>query len=1122
MNDIADESSALERRDRRARALTELSSELIGVIGSQGTLTFANAPLARLLGPLADGAIPARLLRALVRTDRRRVRTALRALAGGAACEWHGEFQLRAADGRLRCIEARAVDRSADPDVCGILLNARDVTDSQLVEREQHAALLEAGVSVWELDTTTRRMRWITGGAQPPHVAAGEDPEAAWKALLHPEDAGRVVAAFRDLEQGASDRLHIEYRLRGADGAWHHLIKRAHRVNAASAGGSAPTRARFLRGVSIDVTERRNAEEQQARAHERMQQVLQYARISMYERDLVADTVSDAVDWSRDSASVASAMASGHAARWRASVHPQDLQRAQQLFAEHARGETAFAELEYRRRAPDGRWVWIFDRVQITARATDGTPLKVAGVCFDIDRRKRAEIALRQSESRLLAAEWGAEFGLWELDVESGEGRWFSNWCDVEDIDPCEGPEHVRRWDERVHPEDLAQAPVLCGSLYSNARESYEAEYRVRTRSGEWRWILERARVAERAPDGAPVRIVGICINVQARKQAEQALRKSELRFRSVVEFSPGYVCEFAVDEQLEPTLVWVSSGFEKVFGVSLAEFNARGHFSFDHPDDRQGAIERSLRLVRGENVSGEKRIVRADGTIRWLQITTRPVVDARSGRVTAAIGIAHDVTERKLAEEALRESQLHLRWIAEHSSDWLMLIDLDDRVLFINRPITSDSRSDVVGRRLPIEGSVVPAERLRSFVHEVRSSERGCEFEQQFFDPERGQRSLLVRGHCALSGGRVVGIVVTATEITKQRRDERMLTLQARILETMREGVVLFDRSHCIRLTNPAFEKLFGADQGELTGHSLKPLFGSSDVVRRITEAPTPGASEQPIEFECTRFDGSRFAAQCVVTPLVVDGQDHWLAVLNDVTDRRTLEREILEVSNREQQRIGYDLHDGLGQELTGIALMLSALAERIRRDDPARAPEVEGIVALLGQSIESARRLAHGLSPVSVELGGLLPALRKLAERACEAYGLSVTVRTRMSEALRLDAEAATHLYRIVQEALSNAMRHGAATRVRILLSADRHVIRLSVHDNGTGMPAEPNSTGLGQRTMRYRARMIGGALQVEPHRLGGTIVRCECPQGARSATRPDSVDADGFRVVVRPRPA
>ena len=127
------------------------------------------------------------------------------------------------------------------------------------------------------------------------------------------------------------------------------------------------------------------------------------------------------------------------------------------------------------------------------------------------------------------------------------------------------------------------------------------------------------------------------------------------------------------------------------------------------------------------------------------------------------------------------------------------------------------------------------------------------------------------------------------------------------------------------------------------------------------------------PIEFECVRQDDSRFVASCVISPLSMGGTDHWLAVINDVTERKRLERGIIEIANREQQRIGSDLHDGLGQELTGIALMLRGVAAQLNKEKSGARLDVEDVIGLVNNAIESTRALARGLSPVSAQRGGL-----------------------------------------------------------------------------------------------------------------------------------------------------
>jgi signal transduction histidine kinase len=260
---------------------------------------------------------------------------------------------------------------------------------------------------------------------------------------------------------------------------------------------------------------------------------------------------------------------------------------------------------------------------------------------------------------------------------------------------------------------------------------------------------------------------------------------------------------------------------------------------------------------------------------------------------------------------------------------------------------------------------------------------------------------------------------------------------------------------------------------------------------------------SSRPVEFDAARKDGTRFVASCVATVVQLGGADHWLAVVSDITERVRLERTVIEIANREQQRIGSDLHDGLGQELTGIALMLRGMAAQLRNRRLPEHADVEEVIGFVNSAIENTRALARGLSPVSVVRGGLTGALKTLATRMAERSGMPIDVSMPDAEALRIDETAATHLYRIAQEALTNVLRHSGARRARIELLLPAGHVQLTIADDGQGLPASTESaSGLGLEIMRYRARMLGGELTLETCPDGGSAVRCLCPNGPRHA--------------------
>ena len=213
-----------------------------------------------------------------------------------------------------------------------------------------------------------------------------------------------------------------------------------------------------------------------------------------------------------------------------------------------------------------------------------------------------------------------------------------------------------------------------------------------------------------------------------------------------------------------------------------------------------------------------------------------------------------------------------------------------------------------------------------------------------------------------------------------------------------MHEGVVLSDSGGIIRMTNPAFDRMFGFVAGSLIGKHLRQLPCDPPLDRRIAEYSDAAAarSGSPLVSELAvrgaqEGDGTLFV-EAGITSLVLRGERFWLTMLQDATARRQLEREVLEASNREQQRIGNDLHDGLGQELTGIALLLRGLENRAEREAPELSPAIEEVALLVNDAIFTTRALARGLSPVTFDRGGLALALEELARRLSAMFHINV----------------------------------------------------------------------------------------------------------------------------------
>jgi PAS domain S-box-containing protein len=578
---------------------------------------------------------------------------------------------------------------------------------------------------------------------------------------------------------------------------------------------------------------------------------------------------------------------------------------------------------------------------------------------------------------------WGTETGLWDWDVVNDRLTWINDWCAGVDLDTCDGPSHSARWYVNVHPEDLLDFNRRFQALLEGRSESYESEYRMRTRSGNWRWIMSRGRATARDAAGRPLRLGGVTIDIDARKRMELALRDSEARLEAAIWGADLGLWDWKLEDD---SLLWLSD-WPARYGIDAAVRTVRRDQWIDrvHALDRQkyAAEDHALIVDGSDSAESDYRILSTSGDWRWVNVRTR-------------------VIERNAAGKALR-------------------------------------------------------------------------------------------------------IVGACIDVDSRRRAEQMLRTQAVILETMREGIVLVTLDGRIEFTNPAFDHLFGRTSEELAGFSLLKLFNSRQV-----QAPAvvlEGLLEQhgrggKRDMQFRRRDGSQFAGEMLSAEIDLSGEKRILFVVQDVSERKQLESEIIEIANRERRRLGADLHDGLGQELTGISLMLRSLAKRAGLAPTGCGAELDEIIALVNHAIQSARKMALGISPVTLERGGLLPALQTLIGWSRAGYNIEVRLGLSMRSPLRICESAAAHLYLIVQEAINNAVKHGRARSVAVTLRSNRALVSLSITDDGVGIGDPARDTGMGLKLMEYRAAVIGGVMKIKRRRAGGTRVHCVCPQDGGAA--------------------
>jgi PAS domain S-box-containing protein len=352
---------------------------------------------------------------------------------------------------------------------------------------------------------------------------------------------------------------------------------------------------------------------------------------------------------------------------------------------------------------------------------------------------------------------------------------------------------------------------------------------------------------------------------------------------------------------------------------------------------------------------------------------------------------------------------------------------------------------------------------------------------------------------------GAPVGLVGVTRDITARKDAYRKVAegeewLRS-ILESEPECVKVVDGAGRLRLMNPAGLAMIEADDAEtVLGRSVFGLIVPEyRAAFKSLHERVMGGETGVLAYEILGFKGGRRPVESRAVPLR-DEEGSVIAVLSvtrDVSELRMLSREIIEASNREQERFSHDLHDGLGQELTGIALLLKGLQSRLARPTAELGRELADILDLVNAAVQSTRLLAHGLSPVAIERGGLAVALRELVARVRTTSGLRMSFTSRGWRDDLLDMTTRLHLYRIAQESLNNVLRHADARQATVTLAMSRAAATLRIADDGKGVDAQATSaSGLGLKIMGYRAQMIGARLGVVPRDDGGTVVTVVCP--------------------------
>ncbi|MCX5859274.1 MAG: PAS domain S-box protein [Proteobacteria bacterium] len=623
--------------------------------------------------------------------------------------------------------------------------------------------------------------------------------------------------------------------------------------------------------------------------------------------------------------------------------------------------------------------------------------------------------------------------------------------------------------------------------------------------------IVESRSSVLRDAEGNPKALIGITRDITESKRAETVLRESEERYRTLVETSPEAV--FVTDlkgrvKEVSQRALEISGAREKkdLIGKSCFDFADSGEYA--------GIKKHMAKILKSQAIRNVERVIkRIDGTTYFGEVSASMLRDDQ-GNAKELLVTIHDVTERKRAETALKESEEMYRTLIETSPDVITLLDMEGRITYATGKIYEmygyKTEKDFLGKK--VLDFVSPKDRERVSSNLMKSARLGSLRGNEYPILRKDGKVIITEVSSALikdAHGQPKGMIAINRDVTERKHSEEALReseeMYRTLVETSPDAIVSTDLKMRVTAASQRTLELFGADKKEdLIGKMSLELTDPKDYrenLRNINKI-AKGKVVRNVEQVFSRVDGTKFIGEANAA-LLKDASGNptgLLASIRDITERKRMEKEILEIAARERRRVGHDLHDGLGQHLTAISFMNKVLENKLVSKCPAEAREAGKISKLISEAITQSRDLARGVNPVEPRADGLMVSLRQLSVNLERLFKVSCAFQC-PRRVLVDDNIISTNLYYIAQEATSNAIKHGKAQHVKVRLAVVRNKLTISVSDDGVGIPKNFKiNGGLGLQIMDYRSKIIGANLSIQPGRKSGTTVTCSLPAPAK----------------------
>lgn len=661
-------------------------------------------------------------------------------------------------------------------------------------------------------------------------------------------------------------------------------------------------------------------------------------------------------------------------------------------------------------------------------------------------------------------------------------------------------------WASLYHPEEKKWMVGLQSKVLELGPESkpIEGEARIRCKDGHYEWISFHRRPLEWDAEGKLVTEIGVARIITREIEASQKVRESQQQYQHL--FNQAPVAIFLTD----PSGSVIEANRAAYADLRVAAQTLKGRMVLDFcansgRRELRGALS-ALRSAKQPPPTIEIRFQRDDGTDYPVEVTL-----TKLGNENALV-LARDLSEREREEKASREKEKCYQGLFVENPSGVAVISSKGAFLDANPALCrmlSLTAAELMTMTLPdvVSGSSRAAT-VKLIRQLAKAASDGTSVEIDLVCQKTG-RAIPVEaftGAIMDGNGRFDRGTITLNPIQARKETEAALLresqLNAVLLENAPIAVALLSPEGRILRMNATAESLFGFRRDEVWGKCVWELsvMDAEEIAKskRRHAQLLQGAKSVQASIAMRNRDGELRIVDVETTAVRTGGSvDYLIAIGIDQTERRRLESEVIRVAEAEQIRIGHDLHDGVGQTLTGIGSLMGALESDL---EGAARQEVTRIRELVAEAIAENRRISHGLSPAAVKNRGLGGGLLLLAETIRRTFRTECECEIDPKVGW-LPEEHAIHAFRIAQEAVSNAIRHGMATKITLrLVLRSPGQCGLEIIDNGNGFKVKDlrHDHGIGVRVMHYRADLIGGEILLRSAPGKGTKVVLEMACG------------------------